>query len=82
MDLQTAPVNRSGEKKIEEVAKILKAANPHQEVYIYVAVDVVRGYYDGWAEFDRHPDTELHDRSKQLLHPAHIHAMRPDASSA
>ena len=61
--MSNPPVNRSGEQKIYKQAKILKAGNPQQQVYIYVAVDVVRGYYDGWAYFDRHPDTELHDRS-------------------
>ena len=55
--MSNPPVNRSGEQKIYKQAKILKAGNPQQEVYIYVAVDVVRGYYDGWAYFDRHPDT-------------------------
>ena len=67
--MSNPPVNRSGEAKICKQAKILKAGNPQQEVYIYVAMDVVRGYYDGWAYFDRHPDTELHDRSAPLPLP-------------
>ena len=77
--MSNPPVNRSGEQKIYKQAKILKAGNPQQEVYIYVAVDVVRGYYDGWAYFDRHPDTELHDRSAPPAQPCHPTPRSPGA---
>jgi hypothetical protein len=62
-----APVNQSAEAKIAAAARQIKTVNTQAEVYMYTAVDFVRGYYDGWAWFDRHPTAELHDKDGRLV---------------